>query len=482
MEAFLMDFISIFSALSEWAIFALLIGSAGFTVIISGYLFYRKKLHGKHRVSKRQFIVLFLLLGWFLVVLGLSTLSRGANYADAFNFNMFSGYVNAWSKWSMTELQMILFNMLMFLPLGVLLPLLSGKTERFSVLLTVSFAVTVGIEILQLITSTGIFELDDLFHNMLGSIMGYALITAILHCLREKKLVRDQIAKALAIPLCICLVLTAVFAVYQIKELGNMPILPAAKQDMKEVTVKSSIKLPDKAETVSLYRNGYVNDLAHGKKVAKIVSEKYDLTISGPIRTNGVNRAFTLKDRSGNSYYLDYNMKDGTWNIYTENPANGSPAAVANSQKTDLEAWMQENDLLQSQAKFQLQNGNILRWDLKQPADILSRSKSFYDGIVMITPSDGNVPSEFMDTVVEKEFIRKVSIISPKKAFEKVLLGDFEMYTPFKAGDQLFVTGYEISYTYDTKGYYQPIYYFEGYINGTDYPWRCAIPAMSKAR
>jgi hypothetical protein len=87
-----------------------------------------------------------------------------------------------------------------------------------------------------------------------------------------------------------------------------------------------------------------------------------------------------------------------------------------------------------------------------------------------------------MDTVAEKEFIRKVPVVSPKKAFEKVLLGDFEMYTPFKAGDQLFVTGYEISYTYDTKGYYQPIYYFEGYINGTDYPWSCAIPAMSKAR
>lgn len=477
-----MDFISIFSALSEWAVFALVIGAASLALILTGYLIYRKKLHGKHHVSKRQFIVLFLMLGWFLVVLGLTTLSRGANYADDFNFNMFSGYVNAWNKWSITELQMILFNMLMFLPLGFLLPLLSRKTERFRILLAVSFAVTVGIEILQLVTSTGIFELDDLFHNMLGSIMGYALITAILHCLREKRLIRDQIAKALAIPLCICLVLTAVFAVYHIKELGNMPILPAVKQNMSEVTVKSTITLPDKKETVSLYRNGYVNDLEHGKEVAKIVSKKYGLTISGPVRIDGVNRAFTLKDQSGNSHYFGYNMKDGTWSIYTENQNTAVPADEAVSQRSDLETWMQENDLLHSNAKFQLQDGTILRWDMKQPADILTRTKSFYDGIVMITPSDGNFPSEFMDTVAEKEFIRKVPVVSPKKAFEKVLLGDFEMYTPFKAGDQLFVTGYEISYTYDTKGYYQPVYYFEGYINGTDYPWSCAIPAMSKAR
>jgi len=476
-----MDIISILSALSEWAVFALIAGAAGFTVILLGYLFYRKKLDGKYKISKRKFAVLFLLLGWFLVVLGLTTLSRGANYSDDFNFNLFSGYVNAWNKWSLSELQLILFNMIMFLPMGFLLPLLSKRAERFNVMFCVSLAVTFGIEILQFVTSTGIFELDDLFHNVLGSIMGYALIMGVLHCLRGKKLIWRQIGKALAIPLCIGLVLTGVFAAYQVKELGNIPILPAVKQDMKDIIVTADIILSDHTQTVSLYRNSSVNALERGKEAAKIISSQFDLTFSGPVRIEGTNRIFTLKDQSGNLYYFNYFMQDGTWNMYSETQAEVLSPVLILSQKEKLEQWMLEKEFLLKNADFKVQSETILRWDMEQPDNIVTRTSSFHEGVVMLTLTDDLVPFDFMNTIVEKEYLRKVKIISPTQAFERVLEGEFEIYSPLNKGDKLFISSCEISYIYDTKGYYQPAYRFSGYINDRDHPWSCFIPAISGA-
>lgn len=80
--------------------------------------------------------------------------------------------MNAWNKWSISELQLILFNMLMFVPLGLLLPLLLRKAEAFWVTFLVSLSTTVGIEIIQLMTGKGIFELDDILHNLIGDLQG----------------------------------------------------------------------------------------------------------------------------------------------------------------------------------------------------------------------------------------------------------------------------------------------------------------------
>lgn len=476
-----MDIITILTALVEWAGFALMSAAAVFAVILASYLFYRKKLHGKYQISRRKFAVLFLLMIWFLVVLGLTTLNRGANYADDFNFNLFSGYVNAWNKWSLSELQLILFNMIMFMPLGFLLPLLSRKAERFNIMFPVSLAVTFGIEMIQFMTSTGIFELDDLFHNVLGSIMGYAFILGMLRCLREKKLSFRQIGTALAIPICIALLLTGVFAAYQVKELGNIPILPAVNQDMEDIIVRLDTPLSDHTGTASLFRNRGVNDLERGRTAAKIISSQYDLNFNGPVRIDGLNRIFTLKDQLGNIYYFNYFMQDGTWNLYTETQETALSTELMTAQREELENWMMENEFLQENANFQLQNETILRWDMEQPDDIATRKTGFYEGAVMITLSDDLVPFDFMNTIVEKEYIRDVKIISSRQAFGRVLEGEFEMYSPLKKGDELVISSYEISYIYDTKGYYQPAYRFSGYINDWDHPWSCSIPAIAGA-
>lgn len=151
----------------------------------------------------------------------------------------------------------------MFAPLGFLLPLLWKKAEEIWVTLAVSFGLTTLIEVIQLLTGTGIFEFDDLFHNTIGGLFGYFCIMAILTPIKEKTIRFAPIAKALMIPCVISLILGAVFFVYDQQPYGNMDILPAVKQDMSAVQIATELKLSDKDTSVSIYKNGYAEDKAY---------------------------------------------------------------------------------------------------------------------------------------------------------------------------------------------------------------------------
>lgn len=70
--------------------------------------------------------------------------------------------------------QEILYNILMLVPVGVLLPAASGKQGwRFTA--AMGFLCSVSIEVLQLILKRGLFEFDDIFHNTAGAVIGYGI-------------------------------------------------------------------------------------------------------------------------------------------------------------------------------------------------------------------------------------------------------------------------------------------------------------------
>lgn len=63
-------------------------------------------------------------------------------------------------------------NILIFVPLGFLLPLLLKKPSYIKIML-ISLGIIVSIETLQLVTCLGIADVDDVLLNMLGSTIGY---------------------------------------------------------------------------------------------------------------------------------------------------------------------------------------------------------------------------------------------------------------------------------------------------------------------
>lgn len=66
-------------------------------------------------------------------------------------------------------------NVLIFVPFGVLLPAAVEKQRSFLLFLTTTFLFVTGIEVFQLFSAFGAFDVDDILLNCLGGVIGYLL-------------------------------------------------------------------------------------------------------------------------------------------------------------------------------------------------------------------------------------------------------------------------------------------------------------------
>ena len=83
----------------------------------------------------------------------------------------------------------ILGNVLAFSPFGFLLALLDKKYCKLLAITILSFAFSLVAESVQLILKVGIFDVDDIFLNTVGGILGYLIyrfIAAIFHKYQRK--------------------------------------------------------------------------------------------------------------------------------------------------------------------------------------------------------------------------------------------------------------------------------------------------------
>ena len=474
-----MDIITIFSRLFQWGVPAL-IGGVGFVFLfVSGYLIYKKVLHGKKELTKVQITSAFFLCCWGILVIGLTALSRGSNFTGSLNIDFLSGYISAWNNWSISELQLILFNMLMFTPLGFLLPLLWRKAEKLWVSLAISFAATASLETFQFLTGTGIFELDDLFHNLIGSLFGYFCIMAILTPIHEKSFRFAPIAKVLLIPCAVSLTLGAVFYAYDHQPYGNMSILPAVKQDMSAVQIVTEWEPLEQSGTAPVYRNKYAEDSAYIQKVKTGLADLENLTFSKSTRREDENVGYTGTDANGTSFQMLFFFRTGEWN-YTTFAESTSQLTEETAQKLRIryENWMKELGLLPDEVQFSVQNGDTLRWDVISDKGVPAGVEAFQQGSVMIQFDETGSLSSFTYLINWNEYAATEDIISERQAFEQIKSGNFEQYIPFESGDTLYIDQCKFTYLYDTKGFYQPVYEFSGYINDRENLWVARIPTF----
>lgn len=77
-------------------------------------------------------------------------------------------------------------NTVLFIPFGVLLPMVSRKNMTFAKFLFISIIFILSIELIQFITMIGYFDIDDIVLNMLGSLSGFFIQKAASYLLQRK--------------------------------------------------------------------------------------------------------------------------------------------------------------------------------------------------------------------------------------------------------------------------------------------------------
>lgn len=292
----LYDLLSQYVATAIVGVFALSL------VVFLGYIFfYKGVLKGKRSLTIRHTTVGAILAGYTIIVLCVTFFSRVPDYGRVPILQPFSGYRLAWNSFDLRSWQNNIFNILMFVPLGILLPMFHGRYCKAWRTILLGAIFTLLIETFQLITGYGIFDTGDLLNNMLGTIFGYCLIMS-LYTLFLDKGKRWKPFLRYCIPLVIITgSFISVFAVYHFQEFGNLRSAYVYRVNCRDTDFIVQTNLSEERKTVPTYQmhNYKAKELT---KMAAKFSEK-----AGMDTQNGV----TTYVESEQTYVYDHKNQKG---------------------------------------------------------------------------------------------------------------------------------------------------------------------------
>lgn len=84
------------------------------------------------------------------------------------------------------RIQNLVGNVIGFVPFGFILPLLTKKFQKLSIVTAATFFLSLSFEILQLVFEFGSFDVDDLILNTFGGILGYIPVKLYLMIVNKK--------------------------------------------------------------------------------------------------------------------------------------------------------------------------------------------------------------------------------------------------------------------------------------------------------
>lgn len=93
---------------------------------------------------------------------------------DNANFTLFKTirmYIDY--SYMLNSFENLVGNVVVFIPFGFLLPYIQGRCKRFPVLLLNAFLFVLGIEVFQLFSAFGAFDVDDILLNCVGASLGW---------------------------------------------------------------------------------------------------------------------------------------------------------------------------------------------------------------------------------------------------------------------------------------------------------------------
>jgi glycopeptide antibiotics resistance protein len=156
------------------------IGIVVFLGVGSLFSFLRKGLCDGFRYT-----MLLLLLVCVLLILGTSVVFRNSVAESHISLIPLSSYFDYGKNTYLMEKSAInILNVVMFIPVGLLLGF-GLKYISYKKILFAGIGLSVAIELLQFILKRGLCETDDVIHNTVGCIIGFAIYKTIIRLIKN---------------------------------------------------------------------------------------------------------------------------------------------------------------------------------------------------------------------------------------------------------------------------------------------------------
>ncbi len=112
---------------------------------------------------------------------------EGLSKANFQFFRTINLYIHNWHRSGINSFGNLVGNVLAFVPYGYMLPRICRPAKNIFICMFFSFIFILGIELFQLFSAFGIFDVDDILLNMTGAGAGYLLFLLIRTIYRNKE-------------------------------------------------------------------------------------------------------------------------------------------------------------------------------------------------------------------------------------------------------------------------------------------------------
>lgn len=141
--------------------------------------------------SRLLFIIYMVCMLYFLLFAeGFGRNLEGREYR--YNLTVFKEITRFWNWAMMSNTGMkamilnVFGNVLFFMPFGFFLPIISCRINNVIVVTIISFAYSIIIETIQLVSKVGSFDVDDIILNTIGGLLGFVFYYICKRLKREK--------------------------------------------------------------------------------------------------------------------------------------------------------------------------------------------------------------------------------------------------------------------------------------------------------
>lgn len=423
---------------------------------------------GYFRAKRRPFpwkkaAALLVLVGWFVLMIFVTVLRHESYVFRDYNFYLFRAWIEAWNRFTVQSWLNIMLNIAMFVPLGFLLPVLCRWADKWNRMLLAGFGTSMLVEVIQLITRRGIFDIDDLFTNTLGAMLGWSILMLLRTLLHRESGWGKRCCGYLVVPVSFVLVMAVLFGYYAVKPYGNLPDTAVGKANLRNVQWELPAELDDPPTTAPIFWAGGIDKEA-SEQFVQAFAERLGITFPDIMYYDTM--IIYLNHSSGD--FLSHNYRDGTWEYNIGDAHRPAFAGKAAELERDdiaevLEDW---GVTVPPEAEFTLEKAGdtvvsaTFTTDLAQVGDnqvhgtVVCRLQEV-DGKTYITDLENS-----MVTLAPRSEKR---ILTPTQAIQKLQEGRsfYGELLEHYASACVEVRSCTLDWLVDTKGFYQPVYRIE---------------------
>ena len=376
--------------------------------------------------------------------------------ADMISIIPFNFLFDRYDGWQIN----IIGNIAMFIPFGILLPIIFNRFRVVSNILKLTVLMSVLIEVIQLILRRGIFETSDVIHNTMGGLIGFGFFCFIYRLLYIRPINIRKLIISLLPLIVVLFTFMSLALIYNFQEFGIMRQAFISRNNMDKVALRTECDFSDNNTNAMVYSSvGIASERQIDDFAEQFFSRqgvKYDDNQTLKVKKSVA--YYMAKNSAGEELHLGIDYLALT---YTYENFSSSDHDIVNVEKELLIDKLKEFGVdIPENAIYTRDKDGKNHFEIKND---VNGEMAVYGWLDCMFYDDESIKM-ICNHLVKCKPLREMKIFSEREAYEKIQKGLFR-YDLDEPIETITINAVELIYEMDTKGFLQPVYKFEAIVN-----------------